>query len=362
MPTCDSASAIIGSSVTGSHLLHIEGYSRAKELLLRPDETAPADSQSFTVGGRTWLLRYVPSPCPLDVRYPGHIGVGLILVDTIPSPVCARARFVLLDQAGNEEPACTQSVGWRDFSLPAAPAVAVVIEKAAMEASPNLVVNDCFRLRCDVTVLKQFRREKRGSAWASTDTTLSMAPPSNLHHYLGALLVAKDGADVTFQVAGETFSAHRCILAARSPVFKAQLFGAMRESIGTGVCVRIDDIEPQAFGALLHFIYTDALPDMTGQEEALMAQHLLEAADRYALQRLKMICEEKLCGCLDMNTVANTLVLAEQHCCDRLKVACIQFLKSTQSLEAVMATSGFEHLIRSFPALLRELISELAAR
>jgi len=136
----------------------------------------------------------------------------------------------------------------------------------------------------------------------------------------------------------------------------------MRESIGTGVCVRIDDIEPQAFGALLHFIYTDALPDMTGQEEALMAQHLLEAADRYAMQRLKMICEEKLCGCLDMNTVANTLVLAEQHCCDRLKVACIQFLKSTQSLEAVMATSGFEHLIRSFPTLLRELISELAAR
>jgi len=169
-----------------------------------------------------------------------------------------------------------------------------------------------------------------------------------------------------FQVAGETFSAHRCILAARSPVFKAQLFGAMRESIvDTGVCIiRIDEIVPRAFSALLHFIYTDSLPEMTGQEEALMAQHLLEAADRYAMQRLKLICEEKLCRCLDMNTVASTLVLAEQHCCDRLKAACIQFLKSTQSLEleAVMATSGFEHLIRSCPALLRELISELAAR
>ncbi|PVH31685.1 hypothetical protein PAHAL_9G211500 [Panicum hallii] len=337
MPTSDSASAIIGGSVTGSHLLHIEGYSRAKELLL-PDETA--DSESFNVGGRTCRLRYLPSPCPLGVRYPGHIGVGLLLVDTIPYPACARARFVLLDQAGNEVPACTQSVGWRDYSLPDAPAVGVVFEKAAVEASPNLVVNDCFKLRCDVTVMNPFRWEKRGS-WTFME-----------------------GADVTFQVAGETFGAHKCILAARSPVFKAQLFGAMRESIGTGVCIQIDDIVPRAFNALLHFIYTDALPEMTGQEEEvlIMAQHLLEAADRYAIQRLKQICEEKLCRCLDMNTVANTLVLADQHCCDRLKVACIQFLKSTESLEAVMATSGFEHLIQSFPALLRELISELAAR
>ncbi|PUZ38514.1 hypothetical protein GQ55_9G203400 [Panicum hallii var. hallii] len=334
MPTSDSASAIIGGSVTGSHLLHIEGYSRAKKLLL-PDETA--DSESFNVGGRTCRLRYLPSPCPLGVRYPGHIGVGLLLVDTIPYPACARARFVLLDQAGNEVPACTQSVGWRDYSLPVAPAVGVVFEKAAVEASPNLVVNDCFKLRCDVTVVNPFRWEKWGS-WTF------MVPPSNLHHHPGDLLVAKEGADVTFQIAGETFGAHKCILAARSPVFKAQLFGAMRESIGTGVCIQIDDIVPRAFNALLHFIYTDALPEMTGQEEEVL------------------MISSWLNICWKRQTVANTLVLADQHCCDRLKVACIQFLKSTESLEAVMATSGFEHLIQSFPALLRELISELAAR
>jgi speckle-type POZ protein len=68
-----------------------------------------------------------------------------------------------------------------------------------------------------------------------------------------------------------------------------------------------------------------------------------------------MICEEKLCRHLDVNTVANTVVvLAEQHFCHRLKLACVQFLKSTQSLEEVMATSGFDHLIESFPAMLRD--------
>jgi speckle-type POZ protein len=34
---------------------------------------------------------------------------------------------------------------------------------------------------------------------------------------------------VTFVVGGEMFSAHRCVLAARSSVFKAQLFGQMEE-------------------------------------------------------------------------------------------------------------------------------------
>ncbi|CAN6310682.1 unnamed protein product [Urochloa humidicola] len=193
-----------------------------------------------------------------------------------------------------------------------------------------------------------------------------LPPPSDLHRHLGDLLVAQDGADVTFQVAGETFYAHRYILAARSPVFKAELYGATRESTSTGVggSIRMDGMVPRVFEALLHFIYTDSLPEMMeGQEDVPMAQHLLEATDRYDIQRLKLICEEKLCACLDTNTVATVMVLAEQHHCYSLKTACIEFIKkSPQALDAVMATDGFEHLIKSCPALLRELISRLAAR
>ena len=67
------------------------------------------------------------------------------------------------------------------------------------------------------------------------------------------LLAAREGADVTFQVAGEAFRAHRCILAARSPVFKAELFGAMKESTSTGACIRIGDMLPQVFNAFAAF-------------------------------------------------------------------------------------------------------------
>ncbi|GJN20927.1 hypothetical protein PR202_gb08365 [Eleusine coracana subsp. coracana] len=185
-------------------------------------------------------------------------------------------------------------------------------------------------------------------------------PPPELHRHLGDLLVTGEGADVTFQVAGETFRAHRCVVAARSPVFKAELFGAMRlRQSNAAAAIRVHDMEPQVFNALLHFVYTDSLPpEIEEGDEVAMAQHLLEAADRYVMPRLKLACEEKLCGCLsDACTAATTLVLADQHHCHSLKKACIEFLRSPHVLQAAMETDGFE-LIRSYPALLKELISK----
>jgi speckle-type POZ protein len=253
MPTYDSASAIIGGSVTGSHLLHIEGYSRTK--LFAGGQRV--GSQSFSVGGREWRLDYVPNPIDLQISlYNQYINLKLVLIDSVPDPVCARARFALLDQAGNEVPAYTQSIGWDDYMV-SGYGHGVLISKHEMEASPGLVVNDCFKVRCHVDVLKSFRKENRGQ-WM---TVPSVVPPSDLHQHLGHHLVTKEGADVTFQVAGETFIAHKCILAARSPVFKAQFLGAMKESTNAEHCgIRIHDMVPQAFDALLHFIYTDSLP------------------------------------------------------------------------------------------------------
>ena len=185
---------------------------------------------------------------------------------------------------------------------------------------------------------------------------------SDIFRHLGDLLSPKDGADVAFQVAGKTFRAHRCILGAQSPVFKAELLGAMKESTTSGDGIPIHGMLPQVFKALLDFIYTDSLPEMEVQEEVTMAQHLFEAADRYDTQRLKLICEDKLCRHLDVSNAATTLVLAEQHNCQGLKDACIEFLKSSDALEGVMATDGFEHLTRSCPALVKELMSKLTTQ
>ncbi|KAK3151590.1 hypothetical protein QOZ80_3AG0247820 [Eleusine coracana subsp. coracana] len=65
---------------------------------------------------------------------------------------------------------------------------------------------------------------------------------------------------------------------------------------GTTSVIRVDDIEPQVFKLLLSFIYSDSVMGIEEEDEHIFWQHLLVAADRYDLQRLRIMSEKKLCG------------------------------------------------------------------
>ena len=86
----------------------------------------------------------------------------------------------------------------------------------------------------------------------------------------------------------ERITAHSQILCARSSVFKAQLKGPLTCSLDA-VPVP-EEITPQTLRDTLRFIYMD----MVDPSSAEHAQHLLNAADQYALPRLRSIAERKL--------------------------------------------------------------------
>jgi BTB/POZ domain len=75
------------------------------------------------------------------------------------------------------------------------------------------------------------------------------------------LLLSGDLADVTILVGKERLGAHRLILSARSPVFKAMLLLDMSEKT-TGVIV-IEDVELEVMRECLSFMYTDAFSNDT---------------------------------------------------------------------------------------------------
>ncbi|KAF7068164.1 hypothetical protein CFC21_073940 [Triticum aestivum] len=333
---CKISAAIVAGSQEKSCVLKIDRYSRAKALLKNGEGLTSAP---FSVGGHDWTIEYYPNGYPKDCT--DFISLYLALQSAGAEDVNAKYTLSVLGKNGELLPSYSRtpnairtfsrgitSWGYHEF-----------IKKADLEALAHLR-DDCLTLRCDITVIH------------AQETSV---PPSDLHRHLGDLLKNKDAADVTFQVGGQPLSAHRCVLAARSSVFKAELFGAMQESSAASP-IEICDMEADVFKSLLHFIYTDSVPP---EFDVVMAGHLLVAADRYNIGRLKLICEEKLCSHIDSDMVATSLALAEQHGFRRLKDACFQFLTSPSNFEAMTASDGYEHLKSSCPYVLRELIARI---
>ncbi|KAI9117902.1 hypothetical protein K1719_011044 [Acacia pycnantha] len=74
-----------------------------------------------------------------------------------------------------------------------------------------------------------------------------------LQHGMGedfkGLLESEVGCDIVFKVGNESFKAHKLILAARSPVFRAHFFGLVGDTSRDEVV--LEDIEPFIFKVVL---------------------------------------------------------------------------------------------------------------
>jgi speckle-type POZ protein len=342
-----SASTIVVSETTGQHVFKIEGYTRTRTMLANGEYFC---SGEFRLGGHTWRLKYYPNGNSLESTSFISMRLESISIGTTDDDVHGKVELSISLPGHAGEPIqlstfynhnCVFTENNNGVNIDR------FITRAELESSTYLK-DDCFTVRCDLTV---FLMEVRAEP-------LVRVPPPVLPQHLCQLLSSREGSDVSFKVGRETFAAHRCVLAARSSVFKAELLGPMREHEAS--CIGIDDMDASVFGALLHFIYTDELPKITEGEATAMAQHLLVAADRYDMERLKLVCEDKLCRHLDVGTAATTLALAEQHQCPRLKEAVFAFLFSSPSnFRAVEASDGYEHLTTSCPSVTKELIARL---
>ncbi|KAM3317747.1 hypothetical protein ACQJBY_035451 [Aegilops geniculata] len=342
-----SASTIVADIASGCHILKIDGYSHTKGT---PTGEALKSGQ-FTVGGHRWRINYYPNGRNSDAA--DHVSFYLVLDEQVTKPVKVQLRVNFASLVTTKRP-ITPADPVRSFTAGDMWGYQKFVKREDLERSEHLT-NDAFTVRCDMVVINEIHTEVA----AAVRNPVVTVPQSNLIQHLGDLLKSEKGADVVFEVGGEKFPAHRCVLAARSPVFSAELFGAMKEGDrDSGTVVRIADMEARVFKALISYVYTDSLPETEEEDDqGAMFQHLLVAADRYGLERLKLICEEKLCTDVNVVSAPTMLAIAEQHGCHGLKKACFEFLSTPAHMVAAMLTSShFSHLRRSCPAVWMELI------
>ncbi|XP_047057354.1 BTB/POZ and MATH domain-containing protein 2-like [Lolium rigidum] len=335
--------------------LRIDGYSAT---------TAMGEEDSikstWSVDGYEWEVSVYPARVRVPMDQVPWVAAALnLLSQGRTNVVRANLAARLIDRRGSL-PASEQKSQARTFSGRkgfSSPVFVFLLPSRDLPASGYLW-NDTLTVECTITVLKDM-----SVPTVPVSQVLPM-PSSNLHQHLAELLRAGTGADVTFVVAGEAFPAHKAILAARSPVLMAEFFGHMRETSSGRVQVR--GVAPAAFKAMLHFVYTDTVPELDQEVKTVVtswAQHLLAAADRYGLDRLKLICEIKLSTGITVDTAAATLVLAEKHSCSHLKAKCVEFIVSTPAiLDAVVATEGYRQLEASCPAAVTSIVISMRGR
>ncbi|KAL3812709.1 hypothetical protein ACJIZ3_013977 [Penstemon smallii] len=332
-------------TVKGTHRFEIQGYSLTKGMGVGKC----VSSDTFSVGGHLWQIQFYPDGY-LKVDESGQIYVSLYikLVSKWEEEIRTCFEYVLLDQSGNK-----LHKGHKNFTIKEGSTlwgIQKFHKRTELEAS-QFIKDDCLTIQCTVGVMK-----------TSMDIPKAFAQPlplPDLGQIYEQLLESKEGSDVSFEVEGEMFYAHKLILSTRSPVFKAQFFGALKEE--NTHCIKIEEMQAPVLKALLRFIYCDVIPDLdSNYATTIMRQHLLAAADRYGIERLKSLCELRLCENITINNVALTLALAEQHACFQLKSTCLEFLGLPTNLEAVMQTDGFKNLKENCPAVIDWLLKYVA--
>jgi BTB/POZ domain len=129
-------------------------------------------------------------------------------------------------------------------------------------------------------------------------------------------------ADVKFIIKDKETAAHAAILASASPVMAA-MFEPGKFKEGQSRTVEITDIEPEVFQQMLRYVYTGNAPLM--QEDSI-AEHLLIAANKYQMDKLKAECEETLVGKITLDNAIRFLVTAHLHLAPNLKEVSMQCL------------------------------------
>ena len=141
--------------------------------------------------------------------------------------------------------------------------------------------------------------------------------------------------DVTLQIEGQNFSAHRCVLLAASPYFRSLFTSGFKENKDSVIVLQ--DTKPAVLSEALRFIYTgEALVNATN------AHDLVKIGDYLLIPRLKMKVSKYLEECIDVTNCLALESFADQFGGESLKQAASEF--KLKNFISVVKTEDFKTL------------------
>ncbi|CAI58651.1 Speckle-type POZ protein homolog [Caenorhabditis elegans] len=313
-------------------------------------------SSTFSAGCNDklkWCLRI--NPKGLDEESRDYLSLYLLLVQCNKSEVRAKFKFSILNAKREETKAMESQRAYRFVQGKDWGFKKFIRRDFLLDEANGLLPGDRLSIFCEVSVVA----ETVNVTGQTNVSQLFKVPPCRLADDMYGLFDNKQFSDFTLVCKSDlgsptqTFHIHKAILAARSRVFSAMFEHHMQES-DTNMTT-VDDIEPEVMRELLVYMYT-------GQTKYIeqMAQSLIAAADKYQLDRLKVMCEQALCYQLTTDNASLTLMLADMYSASQLRAHSINFINVNAN--EVMDTEGWEDLVRDHPKLLEEVFRALATQ
>ncbi|GFS80042.1 TD and POZ domain-containing protein 1 [Nephila pilipes] len=193
-------------------------------------------------------------------------------------------------------------------------------KKYLMDYNDIYLKNDVLSLYCECSWSKGYEIDKIERIDLGTKPSKSVAVVEQSDNIVDlkdfkCLYIKGIHSDLNLRTASETFSVHKAILSARSPVFRKMFMKDIEES--TRQCVDIPHLEDETVRRMLLFMYTNTLKDLQWES----ASKLYIAAVKYEMVSLKSKCSGFLLNNLSLRNLCDILALAESHADSNLKEA-----------------------------------------
>ena len=160
----------------------------------------------------------------------------------------------------------------------------------------------------------------------------------DLLHKLNELRESNTLCDVTLRAEGQDFAAHRCVLSAASPYFRALFTGQFqRNEIRDNNAIELKEIKSVALGQVLQFMYT-------GETKVNLstARDLIVTSDYLIIPSLKLKASQFLEKSINASNCLALESFASQYHCESLEQATIAY--QCQNFTVVVKENDFKAL------------------
>uniref|UniRef100_A0A0N5BCB3 BTB domain-containing protein n=1 Tax=Strongyloides papillosus TaxID=174720 RepID=A0A0N5BCB3_STREA len=181
------------------------------------------------------------------------------------------------------------------------------------------------------------------SKWTHIDKQLNM-----FLNDMTRMLDSSKFYDCKIKVGNHEMKVHKCILTARSEVFRSTLEN--KDTEHELDIIEINDFNWVVVKKMVDYLYTGEIPTIK-----YIAFEMFEIAEKYKVEGLKLIATGSLLGSLDVSNVCKYLEKSEIHSIEILKEFCIAYIYF--NVKEVVKSKEWRKIVNFYPSLLERIFN-----